>query len=490
MRSSFILMALFGATAANADIGNVKWANQSLPVKYQIATSVDNAGGMTVNGGLPYARAVELIQAALASWTSANVISCPGPTSWNVQYTGQFSSPAGTAAISGNDNINRIIFLTGANWTSGSMVLAESITTFNNGTPFNRAVDGDIRINNNHPWSEPCPGVDGKYDLITTIAHEGGHFLGFTHSSSAGSVMLPTQAAGYCLRSLSASDIHDVCTLYPPFTCSVSVTPAVGGPDTTFTTAWESNSPACTWALDGASQGNIPCSGSTTFKQAVGSYAVTLNAGSTNCNTSFSVVAPPTCSIAITPATGEKATTFTANWNSSGTSCEWDFDGTPQGSVACTGTNSATDQAIGKHTLNLRAVGPGGSTSCAADYTVFVDGACTQVGTVCRPAVGSCDVAETCEAIGSVCPSDKQASDGTACSSGACQAGICQAPIGGGTGNAGGGSGNAGGGSGTGGTGDGGSTASGCTCSSVAIDFGGMLTLLALLVRRRQVHCT
>jgi len=45
---------------------------------------------------------------------------------------------------------------------------------------------------------------------------------------------------------------------------------------------------------------------------------------------------------------------------------------------------------------------------------------------VCRPAMGPCDLAESCDGGKAACPADKHAPDGTACgSSGTCQQGVC-----------------------------------------------------------------
>jgi PKD repeat protein len=47
-------------------------------------------------------------------------------------------------------------------------------------------------------------------------------------------------------------------------------------------------------------------------------------------------------------------------------------------------------------------------------------------GTVCRPAAGMCDVAETCSGTSAACPPDASAPDGTACSDGiACTTDVC-----------------------------------------------------------------
>jgi hypothetical protein len=86
---------------------------------------------------------------------------------------------------------------------------------------------------------------------------------------------------------------------------------------------------------------------------------------------------------------------------------------------------------------------PAGAT-CLSDFKVCTDdicdafGTCTHpagnAGTVCRPAADVCDLADTCDGVGTMCPADAKQPDGTPCSDGlfcngdeaGCQAGVCQ----------------------------------------------------------------
>ena len=71
------------AMCAWANPGTYKW--DPVPVQYQIASSADNTGATSINGGMAYSRAVELIQLSMSTWTKANVTTCPGSTTWDVQ---------------------------------------------------------------------------------------------------------------------------------------------------------------------------------------------------------------------------------------------------------------------------------------------------------------------------------------------------------------------------------------------------------------------
>ncbi|MBK6847350.1 MAG: hypothetical protein IPG96_07320 [Proteobacteria bacterium] len=86
----------------------------------------------------------------------------------------------------------------------------------------------------------------------------------------------------------------------PPPSCSASIGPSGGNTHTNFAINWSSNGSSCTWALDGAHQGAIPCAGSTSLTFAPGSHIVTLRAsgpgGSTSCDANrITVDAPPVC---------------------------------------------------------------------------------------------------------------------------------------------------------------------------------------------------
>ncbi len=68
--------------------------------------------------------------------------------------------------------------------------------------------------------------------------------------------------------------------------------------------------------------------------------------------------------------------------------------------------------------------------ACSVAAGAAKDGTCGIVksGFECRPAAGTCDVAESCDGVHTSCPADLYQADGTVCSSGSCVAGACVPP--------------------------------------------------------------
>jgi hypothetical protein len=85
------------------------------------------------------------------------------------------------------------------------------------------------------------------------------------------------------------------------------------------------------------------------------------------------------------------------------------------------------------------ACGGGVSTDCQACSKVAgaaADGTCgpAAFATVCRPALGGCDLAESCDGTAITCPADLFVVDGSSCTNGSCAKGICvPTPDGGGS---------------------------------------------------------
>ena len=88
------------------------------------------------------------------------------------------------------------------------------------------------------------------------------------------------------------------------------------------------------------------------------------------------------------------------------------------------------------------ACGGGVSTDCQACSKAAgaaADGTCgpAAASTVCRPALGSCDQAESCDGTATSCPADLFVADGSPCTNGSCAKGICVPKPDGGGGDAG-----------------------------------------------------
>jgi hypothetical protein len=102
----------------------------------------------------------------------------------------------------------------------------------------------------------------------------------------------------------------------------------------------------------------------------------------------------------------------------------------------CTGSSSECPDDAGKPNGTLCS---NDGNTCTADRCT--DGLCTHVpgnsGTVCREAVGECDLPEACDGVSPTCPGDELVSDdapcspdSTRCTLDVCRGGICTHPVG------------------------------------------------------------
>lgn len=175
----------------------------------RFAASVGNTGGMVINGpsAVPYSVALTSMRAAFEVWTTSHASSCS--TSLDFSFQGNFSAPSGTAAISGSDGNNNVIWLGGTSWTYGSGTLGLTTTTFSSGL----LLDADMELNNNSRWG--TTGGANDTDLQSVVTHEAGHFIGFAHTTSATAVMNPSIGAGELTRALYPPDLSDICGVYP-----------------------------------------------------------------------------------------------------------------------------------------------------------------------------------------------------------------------------------------------------------------------------------
>ena len=219
-----LALALLVSAAASATPSGKRWAMAACPPaclateqciagrcvpSWRLASTIGNGGGTTLNGGsVPYSLVQTRTVDAFAAWTSSRVTACS--TSWSSTYAGTFSSPAGTAAVAGNDNANNVIWLSGAQWRYSSATLGLTTTTFYTAT--GQIIDGDMELNNNSVWASD--GRAGAYDFESVVLHEAGHFLGLDHTGSSVAVMYANVAEGDIKRVLQQPDTNDVCTVY------------------------------------------------------------------------------------------------------------------------------------------------------------------------------------------------------------------------------------------------------------------------------------
>ncbi len=77
--------------------------------------------------------------------------------------------------------------------------------------------DADIEINSTVELSTTDVADPSKYDLLSVLTHEVGHFLGLAHSLESGATMQPIYEVGTSeFRTLSDDDIQGICAIYPP----------------------------------------------------------------------------------------------------------------------------------------------------------------------------------------------------------------------------------------------------------------------------------
>jgi hypothetical protein len=93
-----------------------------------------------------------------------------------------------------------------------------ALTTVNFDTTTGEIKDADMEINTaDHDFSTGDPVDPNKFDLLSVVTHEAGHFLGLAHSSEATAVMYAREPPGATnMRQLTADDVDAICTVYRP----------------------------------------------------------------------------------------------------------------------------------------------------------------------------------------------------------------------------------------------------------------------------------
>lgn len=95
-------------------------------------------------------------------------------------------------------------------------------------------VDADIALNSaRHDFTVTDDVGTVRYDLVSVLTHEVGHFLGLDHSDDPQAVMYWQYSSGTLNRDLHQDDIDAICTVYPPErTATCDSTPKGGLQDT------------------------------------------------------------------------------------------------------------------------------------------------------------------------------------------------------------------------------------------------------------------
>ncbi|MBK7860514.1 MAG: matrixin family metalloprotease [Archangiaceae bacterium] len=199
-------VALFlSASFALAVPSGHKWFPANIPVKYKVFAHT-SIKGMAANTFT--AQVLPRVQEAFTNWTSTRV-AC---TSWRSTYDGTFSAPADHTAQNGNDSINHVIWLGGTEWRYSSTTLGLTTTLYFPNT--GEIIDADMELNNNVSWSNTQSA--STFDYESVVLHEAGHFAGLDHTTNvSASVMFPTVSMGVAKRTLTTTDVNDICGVYP-----------------------------------------------------------------------------------------------------------------------------------------------------------------------------------------------------------------------------------------------------------------------------------
>jgi hypothetical protein len=115
----------------------------------------------------------------------------------------------------GAENENLVTWVqSAAAWAHGSAVLALTSLTFD--TLTGEIVDADLEINDAGFVFSLTPTAQ-EIDLLNTVVHEAGHFLGLDHSAVPESTMFAKALPGETnKRSLEPDDVAGFCALYGP----------------------------------------------------------------------------------------------------------------------------------------------------------------------------------------------------------------------------------------------------------------------------------
>src|SRR4051812_41170518 len=156
----------------------------------------------------------QVVEQAFGAWMHAD---CGGsPPSIEVNLIGQiecgiseYNSKAG--------NANVVIFRSGK-WPYPGAENAIGLTTTRFDTETGDLWDADIELNGQDTQFSIGDPVTG-YDLLSVLTHEGGHFLGLSHSQDPTATMKALYSPaldGTNFRSLADDDVNGICTIYPP----------------------------------------------------------------------------------------------------------------------------------------------------------------------------------------------------------------------------------------------------------------------------------
>ena len=157
----------------------------------------------------------DLVGEAFARW---NDVDCDGA---RPRFVVQRQPNAACAAPEYNVDVNvdrgnaNVVMFRDDDWLPEyTDVLALTTVTFD--TKSGEIHDADVEVNT-RDFQFTTSDTDVTYDLLSTLLHETGHFLGIAHSDAESSVMYAHPALGSIEhRELGADDAAAICEVYPP----------------------------------------------------------------------------------------------------------------------------------------------------------------------------------------------------------------------------------------------------------------------------------
>jgi MYXO-CTERM domain-containing protein len=166
----------------------------------------------------------ELMSQAFAKW---NGVDC-GSGSPEVVVKRQPNVACAVPEYNFDFNVNRgnanVVMFRDDDWPHPGREDVLALTTVTYDAETGEIYDADIEINT-YNFLFTTSDTDVTYDLLSTLEHEAGHFLGISHSETEDSVMGAEPALGSIQhRELTADDAAAICDVYPPAETPIAAT--------------------------------------------------------------------------------------------------------------------------------------------------------------------------------------------------------------------------------------------------------------------------
>lgn len=169
--------------------------------------------------GSKYVSISEATAAAAEAFRVWQGVSCPGSgRPPNIFVTEAFGLTGCNMHEYTKNSVNvNVILFHDDEWPHSQSEDAVGLTSTTYDERTGEIFDADIEINSTLPLSSSDVVPPDKYDLLSVLTHEVGHFLGLAHSLDPASTMQPIYEIGTdAFRTLADDDIQGICAIYPP----------------------------------------------------------------------------------------------------------------------------------------------------------------------------------------------------------------------------------------------------------------------------------